>query len=257
MFDKYPDSDRRVIAWFSAGAASAVATKLAINDYGDRVVVASIDPGSEHPDNERFVNECEEWFGRPVTRLKSDRYEDTWEVFEKTKYLVGPTGARCTSELKKRPRFSFQEPDDIQVFGYTSEEGGRAERFAEQNPGIDLDVPLIRHNVSKADCLALISKTGIELPMMYALGYRNNNCVGCVKGGMGYWNKIRVDFPEVFDRMARLERKLGNTVVRVGGKPVYLDELDPSRGRYSSEDAPECGVVCQEVAVEIQVCDNM
>ncbi len=37
---------------------------------------------------------------------------------------------------------------------------------------------------------------------MYDLGYPNNNCIGCVKGGMGYWNKIRKDFPEVFQKRA-------------------------------------------------------
>lgn len=35
---------------------------------------------------------------------------------------------------------------------------------------------------------------------MYDLGYANNNCIGCVKGGIGYWNKIRIDFPEESDR---------------------------------------------------------
>ena len=25
---------------------------------------------------------------------------------------------------------------------------------------------------------------GIEIPVMYRLGYNNNNCVGCVKGGI-------------------------------------------------------------------------
>ncbi len=55
----------------------------------------------------------------------------------------------------------------------------------------------------------MIERAGIELPAMYKLGYRNNNCIGCPKGGMGYWNKIRVDFPEVFERMAALQRELG------------------------------------------------
>ena len=32
---------------------------------------------------------------------------------------------------------------------------------------------------------------------MYDLGYPNNNCIGCIKGGMGYWNRIRKDFPDI------------------------------------------------------------
>lgn len=237
--------DRRVVCWFSAGAASAVATKLALATYGpEQCVVASIDPGSEHPDNERFLLECEEWFGVPIVRLKSEKYVDTWQVFEERRYLVGPAGALCTAELKKKLRYLFERPDDLQVFGYTAEEVKRADRFREQNPGVDLATPLIEHGLTKGDCLSMIDRAGIELPEMYRLGYRNNNCIGCVKGGMGYWNKIRVDFPETFDRMAKLERELGHTVLRDKDGAVWLDELDPSRGNYSAEKVEECGVTC-------------
>lgn len=51
----------RILAWFSAGAASAVATKLTISEYGhSNVTVAYCDTGSEHPDNKRFITDCEQ-----------------------------------------------------------------------------------------------------------------------------------------------------------------------------------------------------
>ena len=235
----------RTICWFSAGAASAVATKLTLAEHGhDGVCVAYTDPGSEHPDNGRFMAECEEWFGHPITRLKSEKYRDTWQVWEERRFLVSPAGALCTTELKKRPRFAFQHPDDVQVFGYTSEEAHRADRFRQKNPGVDLVTPLIERGLTKDDCLAMVDRAGIELPVMYRLGYRNNNCVGCPKGGMGYWNRIRVDFPEVFDRMARLERDIGASVLRSDGEPVWLDGLDPERGNHQDEPSFECSLLC-------------
>ena len=232
----------RTVCWFSAGAPSAVAAKLALAGGGD-VIIAYTDPGSEHPDNHRFMADCEEWFGQEVIKLKGD-YEDTWDVWEKTKFLVGPMGARCTAELKRKPRFKFERPDDIQVFGYTAEEEHRAIRFREQNPGVILSTPLIEKGLTKPDCLAMVQRAGIELPEMYKLGYAYNNCVGCVKGGMGYWNKIRVDFPEVFDRMAKLERTLDNTVLRDKGTSLFLDELDPKRGNHQTEASIECSLLC-------------
>lgn len=72
---------------------------------------------------------------------------------------------------------------------------------------------------------------------------------------MGYWNKIRVDFPEAFDWQAKMERQLGTTVLRVEGQktpegkrtslPLYLDELDPMRGNYASEPSIKCGIICE------------
>ena len=103
--------------------------------------------------------------------------------------------------------------------------------------------PLIEHQLTKSDCLAMVDRAGIELPAMYRLGYSNNNCIGCVKGGMGYWNKIRVDFPDTFHRMSKLERELGRSVIRTDGEHVFLDELDPDRGDFVEVDM-DCSLTC-------------
>jgi hypothetical protein len=190
------------------------------------------------------VADCEDWFGYPVVRLKSDRYTDTWDVWEKRRFLVGPAGALCTTELKKMVRYGFERPSDIQAFGYTSEETHRAARFEEQNPGVALWCPLVEHGLNKRDCLAIVERSGIALPAMYLLGYQNNNCIGCPKGGMGYWNQIRKDFPDVFARMARLERELKHSILKDKNGPLWLDELDPNRGRFKDEPMPECSLIC-------------
>ena len=62
--------------------------------------------------------------------------------------------------------------------------------------------------------MGMLWKAGIKQPVMYSMGYNNNNCIGCVKGGMGYWNKIRKDFPEVFAQMAQIERDVGATCLK-------------------------------------------
>ena len=249
------EDTRRTVVWFSAGAASAIAAKLTIAQNPPNLVIAYTDPGSEHPDNERFLTDCEKWFGHPIIRLKSKKYADTWAVFEHG-YLVSPYGAMCTAELKKKVRRDFQLHDDIQVFGYTNEEQHRADRFREQNLEVDLRTPLIDYNLTKDDCIAMVQRAGIELPTMYKLGYRNNNCIGCVKGGMGYWNKIRRDFPETFNRMAQVERTLNISILRSENEPVYLDELDPTRGNHADEPSFECSLLCTIAEQDIELSTN-
>lgn len=58
---------------------------------------------------------------------------------------------------------------------------------------------------------------------------------------MGYWNKIRVDFPEVFERRARQEREMGYSCI----KGVFLDELEPDRGNMDTEVFEDCTISCQ------------
>ncbi len=130
----------RVICRFSCGAASAVATKLALKKYGhDRVVITYSDPGSEHSDNKRFLADCEKWFDKEVIRLTSEDYKDTWDVWEHANFIVSRHGAACTGLLKREPTYKFTRPTDILVFGYTVEERKRADQFRKQNFEIKLE----------------------------------------------------------------------------------------------------------------------
>ena len=76
---------------------------------------------------------------------------------------------------------------------------------------------------------------------MYELGYPNNNCIGCIKGGMGYWNKIKKDFPDVFNDRCKMERDIGGRVF----KDFFLDELPENRGRKQKIIIPDCGLFCE------------
>ena len=241
--------NRRRVRWFSAGAASAVATMLDVRQHGsDAGPVCYIDTGSEHEDNPRFIADIAEWLDVEVEVLRSDKYVSVDDVIEKRRYINGQNGAPCTTWLKKKVRQAFQQPDDVQVFGYTADklDTERAERFAANNFEVNMVTPLIYAGMTKGNVLAIIERQGIRLPAMYELGYRNNNCIGCVKGGMGYWNKVRVDFPDVFARRAAQEREIGATCITDDDGPVYLDELDPDRGDYASEDIT-CSLDCLPV----------
>ena len=236
----------RVVAWFSCGAASAVAARLAVGKYGSRADVVYCDTmASEHPDNARFMRDVERWLGRPVTRIRSDEFATVDEVFVKTRYMAGISGARCTTEMKKVPRFRYQRADDIHIFGFTADETHRIEGFALTNPELECEWILRDLGWDKDECLAQIRLAGIELPAMYALGYRNNNCLGCVKAtGARYWQMIRRDFPDVFERRARQSRELGVRLTRVRGERVFIDELPlnymPAERLESIACGPEC-----------------
>jgi len=235
-----------IIAWWSAGVTSAVATKLAINKHGKENVLPiyfAID--SAHSDNLRFKEQCEDWYGREIIVERApEKYKDQFDVILKDKYVNGPAGARCTLILKKRVRQRLEKELDYdgQVFGfeYSKKEINRAIRFKEQYPDAAPLFPLIENKMNKPECLYYLERQGIKRPKMYELGYNNNNCIGCVKGGMGYWNKIRQDFPDAFDKMAKAEREVGNSCIR----DVFLDELEPNAGRETKIVMPDCGNFC-------------
>ena len=243
----------RIVCWFSCGAASAVATKLALSQYAGReIVVARCRIDEEHGDNDRFAADCSAWFGVPILVLQSEKFGSSiYNVFEKERYIAGVAGAACTRALKKRVREAWQRPDDEHVFGFTAEEAHRVDQLIDANPDIRLINPLLDRSLSHADCLGFVERAGIDLPVLYGMGYEHNNCVGCVKGGAGYWNKVRMDFPPAFDRMAALSRRLGVRLVKVGGERRFLDELPRNVGNYPTEPKIECGIFCEMAEREI------
>lgn len=228
------------VAWFSAGVSSFVAAKLS---KPDRIVY--IDVANQHPDSLRFVMDCQRVLGQPIEILRDVRWGGCVDnVIRDRRYINGPSGAQCTTLLKKRVRQEWEREnltgDDVYVFGYDVDEVKRAERLTANTPEVRLEYPLIEHGLDKAACHALCEQWGIKRPVMYDLGYPNNNCIGCVKGGKGYWNRIRKDFPDVFKRRAAQEREIGHSCIR--GK--FLDELREDEGRMDAEIFPECSFMC-------------
>lgn len=234
----------RVLVWFSCGAASAVALKLALEKYGPAVEALYCEIKQEHEDNQRFLADVERWLGVKVKRLRSEKYgTDIFNVFERERYIAGIGGARCTRSLKVDVRKAYQWEEDTHVFGFTADERKRISKFEKENP-IFVDWVLADAEITKEDCFRIIQDAGITLPVMYLLGYSNNNCKGCVKGGAKYWNKVRIDFPPVFKKMAVFTRSLGVRLVKVNGQRVFLDELPPDAGQDEDEPDFECGPQC-------------
>jgi 3'-phosphoadenosine 5'-phosphosulfate sulfotransferase (PAPS reductase)/FAD synthetase len=242
----------RVLCRFSCGAASAVATKLAIEKYGTVEIYYS-DTGAEHEDNARFIADCERWFGQPVKVTRSEKYGDIWEVFEKKRFLVSHQGAPCTAEMKRRPGDAVWEIGDTEIYGYTADEKKRVEQWKKQNFERIIECPLIEKNLTKQDCFGMLRRVGIELPAMYKLGFRNNNCIGCVKArdNMDYWKRVRKHFPAIFERMAKLERDIGTNINRVTKNgvrsPIYLDEIEQGDPKGADPNV-QCGLFCMAEA---------
>ena len=229
------------VAWISGGVSSFIAAYLAKPDRAIYVQVAN-----QHPDTLRFLADCAPHLDCPLEIIGSLNYAQSVDnVIEEKKFINKAGFAPCTVELKKRVRQEWERKNitsDIEltyVWGYDLNETQRAKR-SKENSEFNSEFPLIEHNFRKEQCHALLEHLNIKRPKMYELGYANNNCIGCVKGGKGYWNKIRRDFPEVFKRRAKQEREIGYSCI----KNCFLDELDSNAGNFNSEVMPVCSFDC-------------
>jgi hypothetical protein len=219
-----------IAVWFSCGAASAVAAKKILEKYGEshNILIVNNPVVNEHPDNERFLKDCEKWFGVEILKATNKNYPscDIRDVFAKRKYMVGVDGAPCTKQLKKEARYQFELSHQIDwhVLGFTLEEKNRSERFIKFERGNVIPI-LIDLKITKKECFRIVQEAGIKLPEIYSFGFPNANCIGCVKSAAPkYWNLVRETFPEVFKERADQSREIGVKLVKIHAKYLPYSE---------------------------------
>lgn len=247
-----------IAVWFSCGAASAVAAKLTIDQNPEEAVRVIYNPVyDEDADNLRFLKDVEKWIGQEIELAFNPKYPNGLinEVFDDRRFLSGPRGAPCTIELKKRARQHWEKTNKarMHVLGFTCEEKNRHDRFTLTERDNVIPV-LINANLTKQDCMDIITKAGISPPSIYKKGFPNANCVGCVKAtSPTYWNLVRKHYPNVFQDRAEKSRKYGAKLVRVKGERIFLDELDPSAsGRPLKSMVIDCGIFCEEREIDME-----
>lgn len=251
----------RILCQFSCGAASAVATKLAIAEYGDRCVIVNAFIANEDDDNRRFLADCQKWFEREIIVLRDEKYNaEINTVFRQVGYIKGKHGAACTSRIKRGLLNKFERPGDILVLGYTAEEQDRLDDWIENWPDRPIIAPLIERGLTKSDCKAMVTRAGIELPLQYRRGYKNANCKTCIKGGHKYFRAVREDFPDEFEELCKSEdivaalhgdnaRILRHRSGPLKGQRFALREL-PDGPKDRGDAPPECGLFCETAEKE-------
>jgi len=219
---------KKVICWWSGGITSAVACKKAIETYGkENCRVIMLDTMNEHEDTYRFLNDCENWYGIKIELLVSGDYKNIEETWYKHQSLNTANGSICSYMLKRRVREKWEKENEFsyQVFGFEFEkkEFNRALSMKLNHGHTNPIFPLLMLGLDKKDCIKIVQEEGIEIPAAYKMGFNNNNCLGskfggCTQGGIGYWQKIMNDMPELFEKRAKVEHDLTN----LRGYPVTM-----------------------------------
>ena len=243
------ENKKTIAVWFSCGAASAVASKITVEKYGDthNILIVNNPVKEEHEDNRRFLSDVSKWIGLPIILATNPLFNtiSAVDIWEDRQYMSGIKGAPCTKLLKKAARYAFENNNhiDFHVLGFTADEKSRHERFVKHERENVIPI-LIDEGITKEMCFDIIRNAGIKLPEIYSLGYPNANCIGCVKAtSPTYWNHVRKTFPEVFKERMEQSFRLGVRLVRYKGKRIFLHEL-PENAKGAKMKSYECGIFC-------------
>jgi PP-loop superfamily ATP-utilizing enzyme len=134
----------------------------------------------------------------------------------------------------------------VHVFGYTADaaDAARAERLRANYPELTIRTPLIDRGITKEACIEMVRRAGLPVPPMYAMGFHNNNCIPCVKAtSPAYWALVRKEFPDKFERMAKLARELDVRLCRVNDVRMFIDDI-PLDQPTTNPIQPSCDFLC-------------
>ena len=106
-----------IACWFSCGAPSAVAAKLALERFGKthNVRVLNNMVIEEGADNRRFLADVSDWLGVEIEQVINPKYpsQSAVEVWDRRGAMVFRRGAPCTLHLKKEARQKWEKLNPV------------------------------------------------------------------------------------------------------------------------------------------------
>lgn len=208
----------------SGGVSSAVAADRKISRYGRRkVILWFADTLAEDEDLYRFVDNCMRRWGGKLYRYCDGRTPE--QVAVDKQIIPNQKIAPCTHVLKIQPftRWLWRIPRPVTVLlGLSWTEQHRIDErqfwhkknggwkpptgYQARIAGVYEDFPLLWKPIVHFPFQYVREIMGIEIPMLYQLGFDHNNCGGeCFRQSIGNWLLLRDKCPERFMHKARWE----------------------------------------------------
>lgn len=223
-----PATERRIVVGYSGGVTSAWCLDWALRTFQRTEVVALYhDTKREHQDTYRYLRQMAERLGIAITERSDGRSVE--EVEDDENALANNRMAFCSRILKVAQRDLYFDElraagvgDIVLVLGFGGKEDQRIQR-ATMNAargGYSVRFPLAEEGVTKQQCADWSNALGVPLPAMY-LWSDHANCVGCRRGGKGYWLAVKENEPAVYWAAADREQAFGHTFL----KDTSLDRL--------------------------------
>lgn len=210
------------IVSYSGGLASFFEAKLAIEKYGKQNVgLVFCDTKSEDEDLYRFLNDTEKYLGIKIIRLVDGR--DIWECAFEDNFLYNSRVANCTVKLKmqqfKKYIKQFNQNDIVVHIGFDYTEVNRFER-SQKHYKCKIESLIMETELTKMNMqYELENEIGIQLPLLYRLGFAHNNCGGfCFKAGIGHFKVLHDKLPDRYDYHMNKEQEL----IKQIGKDVSI-----------------------------------
>lgn len=220
----------KVVVGFSGGITSAWCAEWALKNYPkDKVILLFHDTKEEDEDTYRFIKDMEKYFNHPIIEQSDGR--SVTELFYDEGCLASNRRSFCSRILKLEQRkkyFHKLKKEGVEeillVFGFSKDEWQRVQRahMGAIQDAYSVRFPIVEVGLAKQKCVEWLVEKNICPPRMY-IWSGHANCLGCVRGSQGYWEKVLENAPDIFEQRKRLEEEFKSTFM---GGALSLKEIE-------------------------------
>ncbi|TMR90544.1 hypothetical protein [Nonomuraea basaltis] len=204
----------RHVIQMSGGIGSFCAAERVRVRYGaENMVLLFADTKVEDPTLYQFLHAAAAYLKAPLVTVEDGR--TPFEVFRDVRWIGNSRVAPCTKHLKQKPCRAWLEEhcdpaDTILYVGIDHSESHRTPPITAGWAPWRVEFPMCEEpHLTREEMFDRCRAADIELPRLYSLGFKHNNCGGCcVRAGKKQWLRTLQEFPERYAEAERQEEEL-------------------------------------------------
>ncbi|HPN32852.1 MAG TPA: hypothetical protein PKY81_18020, partial [bacterium] len=183
---------KRILSYGGGVNSTAILALMKLGEYPTPDLIVFCDTGAEKQDTYCYLKYISKLF--PIKIIKSE-LGGLIDYCKKYKIIPTIMQSFCTHKFKIRPFDKLiKNQDYIKILGI---DYGERHRKIE---GSNTEYPLIEMKIDRNDCIEIIKKAGLEIPV-------KSGCYICPNMRMSELKNLRENFPEYFQILVNLEKE--------------------------------------------------
>lgn len=262
----------KIIVPVSGGKDSQLVLQRALQEFNKNDVIAvHQSTGYDHPVTNNHLTDMETFYGVKIHITKSDKYEDVFDLIEKTGYFPSSVAKACTSRLKQQPFAKWLKANGYCNGEYViwmgmrkDESAARGRKYSAWHEDLEMTLqdfsseyrnkefanikvrlPIIE--LLEKEVFEEIEQVGAPINPLYAKGHKRVGCYPCLLARVSEWElavKDQVGRDNI-SRLIAIEDKF-----KLENNPRKLIKIHPTRDIRKlfsegvidkNDDTSECG----------------
>ncbi len=202
--------------YLSYGAGvNSTAMLLILTDEGQEFESIYVDHGCDWPETREYMQMIAEKYPVTILTPQVEGYNNIYEYADHYKMIPSRIKRWCTDKFKVRVINQYVEKPCFSLIGFSVDEAHRAKMQYED--GIENRFPLIEREIDRKECIDIIKKHGLPVPI-------KSGCWFCPYQRIEQWKKLRRIHPDLYCKAKRLEDQQIEARRKIGKAPLYLQK---------------------------------